>query len=136
MAVLLVEAGLSDDAERDAVHRRPDRRPGDRRRDLRRRNEPELLRQQNEERGENRADAGHDDIGALVGGRIDERSGGRRHDHAGDAADRHHRADEPALPAMREQEHPEKRANSRLHVGHEEVERLKRPDRASAFARR
>jgi hypothetical protein len=52
------------------------------------------------------------------------------HQHAGDAADGHDRADRPAAPMMRQQEHGQKRADARLHVGHEEIQRLKRRNSA------
>ena len=71
---------------------------------------------------QHRADAGDDDIEPLARGGVDERAGRRGHQHAGDAADGHDRADQPALPAVRQQEHAEERADAGLHVGHEEVQ--------------
>ena len=109
-AVLPVEAGLPDDAERHAGHGGPDRGAGDRRCDLRgARPTQNSCDSRMMAEASDRADAGDDDVGALVRRGIDQRAGRRRHDHAGDAADRHDRADPAALPAMREQEHAEER---------------------------
>ena len=55
-------------------------------------------------------------------GRIDERAGRRRHQHADDAAQREQGADRPGCPALRLQIHAEKRAGARLHVGREETD--------------
>ena len=72
-------------------------------------------------------DAGNDDVEPLARSCIDQRAGGRGHDHARDAADRHDSANQTALPIMREQVHAEERSNARLHVRHEEIQRLQRP---------
>ena len=127
-AVLPVEAGLAHHAERDAHDGRPDGGARDRGGDLGRGHEPELLRQQDQRRSRDGADARHHHEEALVARCVDERAGRRRHDHAGDAADRHHGADEPAPPAVREQEDAEERADAGLHVGHEEVEAHQGPE--------
>lgn len=74
--------------------------------------------------------SGDDDEGAFVIRGIDQRTRRRRHDHAGDPANSHHRADQAALPAMREQKDAEERANARLEIGHEKIERFERFDDA------
>ena len=65
---------------------------------------------------------GTDHVQALAARRVDQRSRWRGHQHAGDAARGHHRADPAALPAVGEEEDAEERADARLHVRHEEVQ--------------
>ena len=115
-----------DHAEGDAGDRGADGRAGDRGRHLRARDEPEFCDSRISRRRQNRTDAGHDHVEALARGGVHQRAGGRGHRHSGDAAERHHRPIATALPAMREQEDPEKRADAGLHVRHEEIQRVKR----------
>jgi hypothetical protein len=127
MADLAVEPGLTHDSERNARHGGSDCRTGDRRCDLRHRHQPEVLRNQDQTGCGHRADTWDDHVELLASGRIDQRTCRRGHQHAGYAADRHHRSDQPALPAMRQQKDTEKGTDARLHVGHEKVQRQQRP---------
>jgi hypothetical protein len=124
-AVLGVEASLPDDAEGHAGDRRTNRGACDGGRNLARRHDPTSLREKYQEGGGDRANAGYDHDQPLFLGVIYESARRRGHHHAGDAAQRHDGADRSGRPPLLLQEYAEKRANARLHVRHEEVERLK-----------
>ena len=128
MRVLPVEARLPNHPQRDASHRWTDRGSGDRGCDLRDGDQPELLRQQNNARAYDRANAWNDDVELLPAGRVVLRAGGRCHDHAGNTADGHHGADQSALPPVRLKKHPKKRADAGRHIRHEEIERHQCPE--------
>jgi hypothetical protein len=135
MSDLSIEAGLTHDTERDPAHRWSDRRPGYRGRDLGNSNQPKILREEDDSGGKHCANARNDNVVALVRCRIDQRTSGPSHHHARDAADGHHRSDETALPAVRQQEHAQEGSDPRLHVGHKEIQRLQRPNRAGLHTR-
>jgi hypothetical protein len=128
MANLPVEAGLPHDAERHSGHGGTNRSTCDGSRDLRNRHQPEILRQKDDSGRDHGADAGNDHVKPFSFARINQGAHRRGHQHSRDAADRHHRSDQPTLPAVRQEKDTEKRANACLHVGHEEVQREKGPD--------
>jgi hypothetical protein len=125
-SVLRVEAALPHDAQRHTRHRRADGGPGDCRGDLADGHDRRRLRQQDEKGGQHGADAGDDHHQPLFLGMVDEGAGWHRHDHAGHAPGGHHRADGAGGPSALLQKNAQKRADPRLHVGHEEIEGLQR----------
>ena len=129
-AVLPIEAGLFHHAERDAGHRGDDRGTGDGGGHLRKRHDPEILRQQDDRGGEHRAGAAKDDVGAFAPCRVHERADRCRHQRSGNAADRKDGADPAALPAVSQQKDADEWADAGLHVGHEEIQRFKRANAA------
>ena len=64
---------------------------------------------------------------------VDQSAGRCGHQHAGDAADGHDRADVAALPTVREQVDAEERPDAGLHIGHEEVQRKHGPRRDARY---
>ena len=61
-----------------------------------------------------------------MAGAVDQSAKGRRHHHAGHAAQGHDGPNRAARPMMRKQKDTQKWANAGLHVRHKEVERFKR----------
>jgi hypothetical protein len=125
-AVLAVEALLPGDAEGDPGDGGADGGAGDGGGDLGAGDNPEVLRHPDQSGRENGEDARNDHVKAFAFGGVHQRARRGGDDHAGDAAQRHHEPDGAGRPAPLLQEDAQKRADPRLHVGHEEVQRFQR----------
>jgi hypothetical protein len=120
--VLAIEPLLSSDAERDAGDCGTAGGSSDGGGDLRPGDHPEILRHPNQRGGQHGEGARHDHVRALELGCVHQRARGCGDEHPGDAAQRHDTANGPGRPAPLLQEDAQKRADLRLHVGHEEVQ--------------
>ncbi len=123
---LMIEPACAYQAQGDAGERRADAGRRQRRCDLCGGHAGSRRAQPDQRGGEQDRQAADHHHGALAPGGIDQCTGRRGGEHAGNAAHAHHRADRGHRPALALQEHTQKWPQPVLDIGHAEMQRFQR----------